>query len=177
MADAAVPQQQYATPAAVPQGAKEQYIQQTPVWVVVVRGVQVFFGFVILVMAGYLIHGSAQGAYGFAVVCVRPLLASLIEPRAYKFLRACSPGLWSRTCLSRKRWRLPAGHITFGRCWPSTSSWPSSGWLPSVPMPLSAPPSTLASRSRAATTTAAPSARTTAPSPSVRLLPTRRVSP
>jgi hypothetical protein len=71
MADAAMPQQQYAAPAAVQQGVEEQYIQQTPAWVVIVRGIQVFFGFVILVMAGVLIHGHAMGANGFAVVCVR----------------------------------------------------------------------------------------------------------
>jgi hypothetical protein len=70
MADAAIPQQQYAAPAVAVHTEKEQYIQHTPTWVVVVRGVQVLFGFVILVMAGYLIHGYAMGANGFAVVCV-----------------------------------------------------------------------------------------------------------
>ncbi|KAK4156580.1 hypothetical protein C8A00DRAFT_30546 [Chaetomidium leptoderma] len=68
MADTAMPPQPYAAPTAVAD-QKEQYIQQTPVWVVVVRGVQVFFGFVILVMAGMLIHGYAMGANGFALVC------------------------------------------------------------------------------------------------------------
>ena len=71
MADAAVPQQAYAAPsAAVQQPPKEQYIQQTPTWVVIVRGLQVFFSIIILGMAGYLIHGHAMAENGFAVVCV-----------------------------------------------------------------------------------------------------------
>jgi hypothetical protein len=71
MADAAVPTPQYAAPAAASSGGKEQYIQKTPVWVVVLRGLQIFFSFVILIMAGVLIHGHAMAANGFAVVCVR----------------------------------------------------------------------------------------------------------
>lgn len=72
MADTGIPQQQYAVPAVAVKNETEQYIQHTPTWMVVVRGVQVFFGFVILVMAGYLIHGNAMGANGFALVCVSP---------------------------------------------------------------------------------------------------------
>ncbi|KAK3905159.1 hypothetical protein C8A05DRAFT_41865 [Staphylotrichum tortipilum] len=69
MADA-VPQQVYAAPSiAVQHPPKEQYIQQTPVWVVIVRGLQIFFSIIILGMAGYLIHGHAMAANGFAVVC------------------------------------------------------------------------------------------------------------
>ncbi|KAJ4288707.1 hypothetical protein N0V88_007241 [Collariella sp. IMI 366227] len=68
MADA-VPQQQYAAPAPVTAGATEQYIQTTPKWVVIVRGFQFFWAIVILGLAGYLIHGHAMGAHGFAVVC------------------------------------------------------------------------------------------------------------
>ena len=77
MADTAIPPQyaapqQYAAPVAAPYNEKatEQYIQHTPVWVVVVRALQVLFGFIVLVMAGWLIHGYAMGANGFALVCV-----------------------------------------------------------------------------------------------------------
>jgi hypothetical protein len=70
MADAALPQQQYVAPAAVAHIEKEQYIQHTPVWVVVLRGVQILLSIIILGMAGFLIHGHAMGANGFAVACV-----------------------------------------------------------------------------------------------------------
>jgi hypothetical protein len=70
MADATMPQQGYAAPAAVVHDDKEQYIQQTPLWVVIVRVLQIVFSFVTVVMAGVLIHGHAMGANGFAVVCV-----------------------------------------------------------------------------------------------------------
>lgn len=60
-----------ATPAPAPApGSKEQYIQQTPKWVLIVRGFQVFFAFVILAMCGYLIHGHAMDANVFALVVV-----------------------------------------------------------------------------------------------------------
>ncbi|KAK3303666.1 uncharacterized protein B0T15DRAFT_281724 [Chaetomium strumarium] len=68
MADT-VPTPQYAAPAAVAHSEEERYIQQTPVWVVVVRGFQLLLSFVILCMAGYLIHGLAVGANVFALVC------------------------------------------------------------------------------------------------------------
>lgn len=83
MADASVPSgphaAQYVAPAAVPASEKEQYIQQTPVWVVVLRGVQVFFSFVIVVMAGVLIHGKALDANGYAVACVSATSSSASE--------------------------------------------------------------------------------------------------
>lgn len=60
-----------ATPAPAPApGSKEQYIQQTPKWVLIVRGFQVLFAFVILAMCGYLIHGHAMDANVFALVVV-----------------------------------------------------------------------------------------------------------
>ena len=63
----------YATPAPVPATTSntEPYIQQTPKWVLIVRGFQVFFAFVILAMCGYLIHGHAMDANVFALVVVR----------------------------------------------------------------------------------------------------------
>jgi len=70
MADAAVPQQPYVAPAAVAHNDQDQYVQQTPVWVVAVRGVQILLSIIILGMAGFLIHGHAMGANGFAVACV-----------------------------------------------------------------------------------------------------------
>jgi hypothetical protein len=69
MADVTMPQQAYTAPAAVDGEKKKQYIQKTPLWVVVVRALQIFFSFVIVVMAGVLIHGHAMGPNGFAVVC------------------------------------------------------------------------------------------------------------
>lgn len=71
MATATMPQPAYAAPnATVGHDEKEQYIQQTPVWVVVVRALQIVFSFVTVIMAGVLIHGHAMGANGFAVACV-----------------------------------------------------------------------------------------------------------
>jgi len=70
MADATMPQQGYPAPAAAVQDEKEQYIQQTPLWVVIVRALQIVFSFVTVIMAGVLIHGHAMGANGFAVACV-----------------------------------------------------------------------------------------------------------
>ncbi|KXX83079.1 hypothetical protein MMYC01_200482 [Madurella mycetomatis] len=73
MADASVPSgphaAQYAAPTEVPTSEKERYIQQTPVWVVVLRGAQIFFSFIIVVLAGVLIHGKALEANGYAVAC------------------------------------------------------------------------------------------------------------
>lgn len=45
------------------------FIVHTPVWCTVVRGLQAFFGFVILVLAGLLIHGLALDAIVFGLVC------------------------------------------------------------------------------------------------------------
>ena len=42
----------------------------TPLWVTVVRGMQAFIGFIILILSGLLIHGLALGANVFALVCV-----------------------------------------------------------------------------------------------------------
>lgn len=47
------------------------FIVHTPVWVTVVRGFQIFFGFIILILAGLLIHGLALDAVVFGLVCVR----------------------------------------------------------------------------------------------------------
>ncbi|KAK4128061.1 hypothetical protein N657DRAFT_584649 [Parathielavia appendiculata] len=71
MADAVPEQQQYAAPAAVAHGKEpeERYIQQTPVWVVVMRGFQILISFIILVMAAWCMHGIVLGANAFALVC------------------------------------------------------------------------------------------------------------
>jgi hypothetical protein len=120
MADAAVPTPQYAAPATAASGKKEQYIQQTPVWVVVLRALQIFFSFVILIMAGVVIHGHAMAANGFAVVCVRiahprkglPCVAVTDGPShgfapfldlALTARSASSPGSLSSMGLSRRR--------------------------------------------------------------------------
>ncbi|KAK4444496.1 hypothetical protein QBC34DRAFT_474725, partial [Podospora aff. communis PSN243] len=55
-------------PAPAPAPVENQYVQQTPLWVVVVRGFQALFAFVILAMCGYLIHGKAMDANVFALV-------------------------------------------------------------------------------------------------------------
>ena len=75
MADAQIPPQQYAAPDVVPQSEKvtEQYIQHTPTWVVGLRTAQIVFSFVIVIMAGVLIHGHAMNANNFAVACVSQL--------------------------------------------------------------------------------------------------------
>ena len=46
------------------------FIVHTPIWVTVVRGFQLFFGFIILILAGLLIHGLALDAIVFGLVCV-----------------------------------------------------------------------------------------------------------
>lgn len=46
------------------------FMVHTPVWCTVVRGFQAFFGFLILVLSGLLIHGLALDAIVFALVCV-----------------------------------------------------------------------------------------------------------
>jgi hypothetical protein len=60
-------------PAGVPASEKELYIQLTPVWVVVLRGFQIFVSLPILIMAAILIHGVSLSANAFAVACVRAL--------------------------------------------------------------------------------------------------------
>lgn len=89
MADDAVPQPQYtAAAAAAAHDGMEQYIQRTPIWVVVVRGLQVFFAFVVFIMAAVLIHGHAMSANGFALVCV-----SLLVPVKVPLRRPAELGL------------------------------------------------------------------------------------
>ncbi|KAK3693218.1 hypothetical protein B0T22DRAFT_35414 [Podospora appendiculata] len=60
--------QTWAAPKAVP-GTEEPYIIPSPLWVTVLRGFQIFFSFIILILAGILIHGYAMDANAFAVVC------------------------------------------------------------------------------------------------------------
>ncbi|KAK4214164.1 hypothetical protein QBC37DRAFT_472855 [Rhypophila decipiens] len=60
--------QNWADPKAAP-GSDDPWMVHTPVWHVVMRGLQVFFGFVIVVMAGVLIHGNSLDANAFALVC------------------------------------------------------------------------------------------------------------
>lgn len=129
MADNTVPQQQYAGPAAPPysEKVKAQYIQQTPAWVVIVRALQVLFGFIVLCMAGWLIHGYAMGANAFAVVCVsvprsrQPCCPSRRIPGSDSHGRACSLRLSSAIPSSPRRCTGPTGHTTSGRSCPSTS--------------------------------------------------------
>jgi hypothetical protein len=75
MADA-VPQQQYPAPAAAVHVEHDRYIQQTPMWVVVLRGAQVLLSLIVLGMAGYLlgVFVTPKGANGFAVATVSRLL-------------------------------------------------------------------------------------------------------
>jgi hypothetical protein len=70
MAELKTAQPGYGAPAPAPTTAENQYVQQTPRWVVVVRGFQALFAFVILAMCGYLIHGKAMDANVFALVVV-----------------------------------------------------------------------------------------------------------
>lgn len=46
------------------------FIVHTPLWCTIVRGFQAFFGFLILILSGLLIHGLALDAIVFALVCV-----------------------------------------------------------------------------------------------------------
>ncbi|KAK3349790.1 hypothetical protein B0T25DRAFT_249378 [Lasiosphaeria hispida] len=70
MAEIKAAPQSYATPTAAP-GSTKQYVQETPTWVVVVRGFQALFGLIILGLSGYLIHGLAMDPIVFAlVVCL-----------------------------------------------------------------------------------------------------------
>lgn len=54
-------------------GPKERLVVHTPVWVTVVRGFQLFFALVVMVLAGLLIHGLALDAIVYALVCVSTL--------------------------------------------------------------------------------------------------------
>ncbi|KAK3940435.1 hypothetical protein QBC46DRAFT_385378 [Diplogelasinospora grovesii] len=62
--------QSYATPttSSTP-GSGEPYMVVTPLWCTVVRGFQIFISFLIVVLAGLLIHGYAMDANVFALVC------------------------------------------------------------------------------------------------------------
>lgn len=51
----------------VPGGEK---IYETPLWVTIVRGCQLFIGLVIMILAGILIHGVLINDWAFALVCV-----------------------------------------------------------------------------------------------------------
>lgn len=46
------------------------FMVHTLVWCTVVRGFQAFFGFIILILSGVIIHGLALDAVVFALVCV-----------------------------------------------------------------------------------------------------------
>jgi len=95
---AAVPQQSWGAPKAAP-GSEDPWMVHTPLWHVIIRGFQIFFGFVIVVMAGYLIHGKALDANGFAIVCVSLIDIHLRDAMSRPFpvpntftSRDCSPG-------------------------------------------------------------------------------------
>lgn len=46
------------------------FMVHTPIWCTVVRGFQAFFAFLVMILAGLLIHGLAMGAVVFGLVCV-----------------------------------------------------------------------------------------------------------
>ncbi|KAK1775856.1 hypothetical protein QBC45DRAFT_421134 [Copromyces sp. CBS 386.78] len=60
--------QSWSAPKAAP-GSEEPWTTETPIWHVVVRGFQIFFGLVIAGLAGYLIHGYLMDAVAFGLVC------------------------------------------------------------------------------------------------------------
>ncbi|KAK4225146.1 hypothetical protein QBC38DRAFT_531389 [Podospora fimiseda] len=66
IAVAPVPQ---GAPAAVASAPKQQYVQQTPTWVVVIRGFQIFLSLIILGIAAWLMHGNVLDENAFALVC------------------------------------------------------------------------------------------------------------
>lgn len=66
------------------------FMVHTPVWCTVVRGFQAFFGFIILILAGLLIHGLALDAVVFALVCVRLTVCHRLPRRT-----DCVQGLFS----------------------------------------------------------------------------------
>ena len=59
----------YIAPVGAPAN-KERYIQRTPLWVIIMRGLQVLLGFIIVCLCGWLIHGKALDANVFALVVV-----------------------------------------------------------------------------------------------------------
>lgn len=46
------------------------FMVHTPVWCTVVRGFQAFFGFLIMILGGILMHGLVMDAVVFGLVCV-----------------------------------------------------------------------------------------------------------
>ncbi|KAK0744441.1 hypothetical protein B0T21DRAFT_88408 [Apiosordaria backusii] len=70
MSEVKPPVQYGAAPVAAPTGNKEHYVQDTPSWVVAVRGVQIFFSLVILGMAGAVIHDVMIEELAYAIACV-----------------------------------------------------------------------------------------------------------
>ncbi|KAK4198741.1 hypothetical protein QBC40DRAFT_283177 [Triangularia verruculosa] len=69
MSEVKPPVQYASAPVPAPAGNKEHYVQQTPVWVVVVRSVQIFFSLVILGMAGTVIHDVMIEELAFGIAC------------------------------------------------------------------------------------------------------------
>ncbi|KAJ4420075.1 hypothetical protein N0V85_000729 [Neurospora sp. IMI 360204] len=60
--------QSWSAPKAAP-GNEEPWTTETPIWHVVVRGFQIFFGLIIAGLAGVLIHGHLMNAVAFGLVC------------------------------------------------------------------------------------------------------------
>ena len=48
----------------------ESRVARTPLWVVVVRGLQLILAVIILGLSAYFIHGIYFDELGFAIVCV-----------------------------------------------------------------------------------------------------------
>jgi len=76
----------YAPPAPAPIGgpkgpAGSQPVFATPIWVTAVRGFQLFLAFIIMILAGLLIHGLALDAIVFALVCVSTYYCCLLDTR------------------------------------------------------------------------------------------------
>jgi len=80
-----VPQESWASPKAAP-GSNEPYTVNTPLWCTVLRGLSIFFGFAIIIMAGILIHGKAMDAHAFALVVVKQSQISLACPSSLGFM-------------------------------------------------------------------------------------------
>ncbi|KAK0673107.1 hypothetical protein QBC41DRAFT_312183 [Cercophora samala] len=70
MSEVKPPVQYGSAPITAPAGSQEHYVQHTPVWMVVMRGGQVFFSLVILGMAGAVIHDVMIEELAFGIACV-----------------------------------------------------------------------------------------------------------
>jgi len=70
MSEVKPPVQYGAAPVTASGGETQHYVQETPVWVVVVRGFQIFFSLVILGMAGAVIHDVLIEELAYAIACV-----------------------------------------------------------------------------------------------------------